>query len=121
MSDPQFVDVSYRGLVVARKAKLVADGDGAFVELEAPLPVGTAVSVAQEGAEAKAARVVGVVEHEAAAKSPPGMRLAWAPPPGAVVEPAGAADTIANEAAPGEGNGNGAPDANEKKKRKKRK
>jgi hypothetical protein len=76
-ADPAFVDLLYRGLTVTRKAKLVSDPTGAFLEFETPLPVGTAVAVSKDGQAPQAARVVAVVEHEAAAKGPPGMRLAW--------------------------------------------
>ncbi len=73
-----FVDVTYRGLKVVHKARFRSEGKGGFVELETPLPVGAIVQIVEtEGAAPKDARVVGVVEHEAGAKSPPGMRLAW--------------------------------------------
>src|SRR5687768_3924143 len=74
--DSEFVDLTYRGLRIAHKAKLREDGEGSFVEHEAPLPVGTPLVVVRESGE-KTARVIGVVEQEAGAKSPPGMRLVW--------------------------------------------
>jgi hypothetical protein len=73
-----FVDVTYRGLKVQEKAKLVDDGGAAFLESELPLPVGTTLAVISEGV-ARTARVAGVVEHEAGANGQPaGMRLTWA-------------------------------------------
>jgi hypothetical protein len=81
-----FVDVAYRGLKVAQKARWQEGDDGrAFLEHEAPLPVGARLDVSIEG-ETKQAVVVAVVEQEAGAKSPPGMRLAWADAPASVVE-----------------------------------
>jgi len=81
-----FVDVAYRGLKVAQKARWQEGDDGrAFLEHEAPLPVGARVMIQLEG-ENREAVVISVVEQEAGAKSPPGMRLAWADaPPLAVV------------------------------------
>jgi hypothetical protein len=72
-----FVDVTFRGLRVAHKAKLTVTDTGAFLELEAPLPVGSPVAVIEDGQAPRAARVDHVVEHEAGA-GPAGMRLAWA-------------------------------------------
>lgn len=103
MAGEEFVDLTYRGLKVASRVRFVAEGaEGAFVEHEAPLPVGARVALVRDGKPVVEARVVGVVEQEAGAKSPPGMRLRWgagkaetiAPAPGdtavmeAVIEPA---------------------------------
>jgi hypothetical protein len=71
-----FVDVRFRGLRVAHKAKLTEGDDGAFVEFEQPLPVGSPLSVVEEGKSERPARVIRVVEHEAGA-GPAGMRLTW--------------------------------------------
>jgi hypothetical protein len=71
-----FVDVRFRGLRVAHKAKLLDNETGVFVEHEAPLPVGSMLSVIEEGKEPRSARVVRVVEHEAGAGAP-GMRVVW--------------------------------------------
>lgn len=85
----RLVDVTYRGLRVARGAKLLdaAGGEQGFVELEAPLPVGTRVTLVGEGDFRVDARVVGVVEQDGGgaaspggAKATPGMRLDWAVP-----------------------------------------
>lgn len=71
-----FVDVRFRGLRVAHKAKLTEGEGGPFVEFEQPLPVGSPLSVVEEGKAERPARVVRVVEHEAGA-GPAGMRLTW--------------------------------------------
>lgn len=71
----RLVDVTYRGLRVAKGAKLAETGEQGFLELDAPLPVGTRVTLAAEDGFRVEARVVGVVEQGAA-----GMRLDWAPP-----------------------------------------
>src|SRR5262250_2807688 len=74
--DARFVDVTYRGLRVATRARLTESAPGTgFVEVEAPLPVGTSIKLAGDATED--ARVTGVVEQEAGAKSPPGMRIVW--------------------------------------------
>lgn len=69
----RLVEVTYRGLPVARGAKLADSGEQGFLELDAPLPVGTRVTVTGDGDFRVEARVVGVVEHGAT-----GMRLDWA-------------------------------------------
>lgn len=74
--DARFVDVTYRGLRVATRARLTESAPGTgFVEVEAPLPVGTRIKLG--GDTTADARVTGVVEQEAGAKSPPGMRIVW--------------------------------------------
>jgi hypothetical protein len=91
-TETRFVEVTYRGLRVAAKAKLVTeDAASGFVEVEAPLPVGSRLTVV-DGEQSFPARVVGVVEQESGAKSPPGMRLilgaaAQEPRPVAPAEP----------------------------------
>lgn len=72
----ELVDVICRGLDVVRRAKFEPASDGGFVEMETPLPVGTPLTVVL-GDAVKEARVSGVVEHEASARSAPGMRLLW--------------------------------------------
>jgi len=64
---------------VATKAKLIESSPGdAFVEVDAPMPVGTLVRIITFGSDAPIdARVVDVVEQEAGAKSPPGMHILW--------------------------------------------
>ncbi len=76
-TETRFVDITYRGLKVAAKAKLVEQSpEVGFVELDAPLPVGTAV-VLEDGGQPVRARVTGVVEQESGAKSAAGMKIAW--------------------------------------------
>jgi hypothetical protein len=97
-----FVDVTYRGLAIAKKAKFREGDGGGFVEFETPLPVGSALAIVS-GDSPREGKVIGVVEHEAGAKSPPGMKIAWtgakheaAPAP----TPAAAAAAPVEEAAP---------------------
>ena len=71
-----FVELRFRGLRLAEKARFEDGPGGGFVEHEAPLPVGTSIALVFPDGE-KAARVTGVVEQEANAPSPPGMRVAW--------------------------------------------
>ena len=72
------VEVTYRGLRLAQGARLEPDGDTAgFIELETPMPVGARVTLIDEHGVAVEARVVSVVEQEAGARSPPGMRVDW--------------------------------------------
>jgi hypothetical protein len=71
-----FVEVRYRGLRLAEKARFHEVPGGGFVELEGPMPVGTPLLVGFLDGE-KSARVTAVVEQEASAKSPPGMKVAW--------------------------------------------
>ncbi len=131
-----FVDVKFRGLRVAHKAKLTEVDSAAFLEHEAPLPVGSLLSIVEEGKEPRSARVARVVEHEAGA-GPAGMRLVWdadavivdAPPPPAETSSAdvstdasddGAADRSSDgtvEAAVTNGNGSGKKSKKNKKRR----
>ena len=94
--DARFVDVTYRGLRVATRARLTESESGVgFVEVEAPLPVGTKIKLG--GDTTAEARVTGVVEQEAGAKSPPGMRIVWgekAAPP----KPVAAAESVSESA-----------------------
>lgn len=121
--ESEFVDVTYRGLKVAHKARFRdATSDGGFVELETPLPVGALVVVVRESATHEA-RVLSVVEQEANAKSPPGMKLRWAKAtaaanvaPAAGAAPAATAPAATEDAAPASepsasGEHSAAPDA----------
>jgi hypothetical protein len=79
--DGLLVDVTYRGLKVAQRARAVeVDGSCLFVHHETPLPVGAPVTLARPGEPAVEARVVAVVEQEASAKAQPGMRIRWSAP-----------------------------------------
>jgi hypothetical protein len=76
--ETRFVDVVWRGLRLAQKARLAPSAESAgFVEIDAPLPVGSRVRLEGEGGFAVEARVVTVVEQESGARSPPGMRVDW--------------------------------------------
>lgn len=76
-TETRFVDITYRGLKVAARAKLVNEtANAGFIEVDAPLPVGTRITLVDNG-QSIPARVQGVVEQESGAKSPPGMRVAW--------------------------------------------
>jgi len=73
-----FVEVTYRGLELSQRARFEETGPGAgFLEHETPLPVGSCLVIQLEDGP-REVQVTGVVEQEAGAKSPPGMRLAWA-------------------------------------------
>jgi hypothetical protein len=102
----RFVDLTCRGLRVAQKARLTPESESAgFVELEAPLPIGTRVQLTGDGDFRVEARVVKVVEQEAGAKSPPGMRLDWSvvtvvTPPPPVAEEIEAAEEDAEASTP---------------------
>lgn len=86
--DAQTVDVTYRGLKVATGARLVQSGPGVgFLEVEAPLPVGSRLTLS--GPVTLEARVTGVVEQESGAKTVAGMRIAWGEP-AAAARPASA-------------------------------
>jgi hypothetical protein len=80
-TEARFVDLTCRGLRVAQKARLSLESPTVgFLEIEAPLPIGTRVQVAGEGDFQVEARVTKVIEQEAGARSPPGMRIDWSPP-----------------------------------------
>src|SRR6185503_1414526 len=55
------VDVLYEGLALAKGANAREEGKGAFVELEAPMPVGTRLTLRSESGE-RLARVERVQE-----------------------------------------------------------
>lgn len=125
-TEPQFVEVTCRGLTVAQKARFQPQDGGGFVEVEAPLPVGTPVGLSVEGGAAREAAVVGVVEQEASAKSAPGMRLRWKEAPAAATAPDPAAPDAEVEpesegssavSSPGEGD-NGAKKGRRSRKRR---
>jgi hypothetical protein len=101
-----FVELRFRGLRLAEKARFEESPGGGFVEHEAPLPVGTSIALVFPEGE-KVARVTGVVEQEANAVSPPGMRVAWDAVPTPVLDKDGgddendAADDATQDATPG--------------------
>lgn len=75
-----YVDLQYRGLPLARRVKLtsVRPREG-YVEMAAPMPVGTAIRLATDEGVAIDARVIAVTEQPASAPD--------APPPGMQIEP----------------------------------
>ncbi len=71
-----FVDVTYHGLEVARRAKLIEVApDAGTVEVAAPMPVGTQLVLAIEGGISIHAVVGGVHEQVAGSDRAPGMRV----------------------------------------------
>jgi hypothetical protein len=72
-----FVDVSYHGIELARRVKLsdVAPNAG-YLEVAAPMPVGTTVVLSIEGGISITATVRGVHEQVGGSERPPGMRVA---------------------------------------------
>lgn len=77
-AEPVVAELTWRGLTLARSARLDTLDDGtSFLAFEAPLPVGARIGVAVAGGPPREARVAGVVELEAGAKVEAGMRLAW--------------------------------------------
>ena len=73
---PSVADVSLRGLLVAQNVPLETSGDGDFLGLAEPVPVGTVLTVTVEG-HVRTARVTQVVERELEHPSHPGVHLAW--------------------------------------------
>ena len=72
--DGSFVDLSYRGLALARRVKLtqVRPTTG-YVEMPAPMPVGTQISIATDEGVAIEAVVAEIHEQVAGATNTPGM------------------------------------------------
>jgi hypothetical protein len=100
------VDVIYQGLALAKGANARSEGGGLFVELEAPMPVGTALElVTPEGT--KSGRVESVVEgagagmlvgfgaRKSAEPNAPMQEMKSAPP--VPLEPEKAAETAAEK------------------------
>jgi hypothetical protein len=86
------VDVLYEGLAIAKGAAAREESGGLFVELEAPMPVGTRLVIHDGGGE-RAARVTHV--HEGIG---PGVLIVFEAPKAASPEPepAAAPDAAAN-------------------------
>ncbi|MBV8755889.1 MAG: hypothetical protein JO257_01360 [Deltaproteobacteria bacterium] len=73
MSD-SFVDLSYRGLALARRVKLVqVKPSSGYVEMPTPMPVGTKVSIAADDGVAIEATVAEIHELVTGATQAPGM------------------------------------------------
>ena len=71
------VAISYRGIRLA-EGNLEGDGDPGFLPFDAPLPVGTRVTVFTPEAPPREAIVSQVVE-DVGGGAVPGMKLRWAP------------------------------------------
>ena len=82
------VDILYEGLTIARGAPARPEGDGLFVELEAPMPVGTRLIIRDESGESPA-RVERV--HEGVG---PGVLVKLAAAAGKAVRPAPVAQEV---------------------------
>lgn len=72
-----YVDLLYRGLPLGNRARISQfDAQHAYVELPAPMPVGTAIALQVEAAGSPiAAQVVEIVEQTAGSERPPGMKV----------------------------------------------
>ena len=72
-----YVDLLYRGLPLARRVKLtsVRPREG-YVEMPAPMPVGTLIRIGTDEGVAIEARVIGVTEQTGGATGTPGMQIA---------------------------------------------
>ena len=73
-AEGSFVDLSYRGLALARRVKLtqVRPGTG-YVEMPAPMPVGTQIAIATDDGVQIDAVVAEIHEQVAGASQTPGM------------------------------------------------
>src|SRR5688572_14470531 len=70
-----FVDITYRGIEVGRRAKLIEVApDTGYVEVAAPMPVGSTVVLATDDGFAITAEVRGVHEQIGGSDRPPGMK-----------------------------------------------
>jgi hypothetical protein len=71
-----FVDLTYRGLALGRRVKLteVRPSTG-YLEMPAPMPVGTSIHVATDDGHAFDAVVIDIHEQVGGSDKPPGMRV----------------------------------------------
>ena len=71
-----FVDLTYRGLALGRRVKLteVRPSTG-YLEMPAPMPVGTAIHVATDDGHGFDAVVIDIHEQVGGSDRPPGMRV----------------------------------------------
>lgn len=71
-----FVDLSYRGLALGKRIKLTqVRADAGWLELPAPMPIGTVIGIATEDGVMIEARVAEVHEQVTGRERPPGMRV----------------------------------------------
>ena len=83
MAGETFVSIAYRGIELSRRARLVADESGAaHLHFNAPMPVGTEISIVTDDGPAIALRVLAVQEQIAGAERAPGMRVVPTDPTG---------------------------------------
>ncbi len=70
-----YVDLQYRGLPLGERARISQfEAQHAYVDLPAPMPVGTAIALLVAGTEI-AAQVVEIVEQTAGSERAPGMKV----------------------------------------------
>lgn len=80
MAGEQFVDATYRGIDVGRRLRISGFGHRtAYLELGAPMPVGTEVVITTDQGLVIPTRVLKVQEQHAGAAQPPGMWIASGP------------------------------------------
>lgn len=71
-----FVDLSYRGLPLGRRVKLARVRPGsAYLEMPAPMPVGTAIAITTDDGVAIDAKVIAIHEQVGGSERPPGMHV----------------------------------------------
>ncbi len=71
-----FVDLTYRGLALGKRVKLTeVTPDSGYLELPAPMPVGTSISILTDDGLAFEASVTRVHEQVAGASVAPGMKI----------------------------------------------
>lgn len=69
-----YVDLTYRGLALGRRVKLAqVRPSTAYLELPAPMPVGTVIGILTDDTVAVDAQVIEIHEQVAGAELPPGM------------------------------------------------
>src|SRR5580765_5021395 len=71
-----YVDLTYRGLPLGRRLKLTqVRPTTAYVELPAPMPVGTLIGILTDDTVALDAQVIAIHEQVSGSDQPPGMTL----------------------------------------------
>lgn len=76
MAGERFVDVTYLGIELGRRLRLDSGASGkAYLHFNAPMPIGTALTIATDEGLSIPARVLEVQEQVAGAERPPGMKI----------------------------------------------